>query len=359
MHMPISKASTSACQSKSVSGAINIAGRAFLARSSRQIDATLVVGVHTVQLVASDDAVLLEFPKQDLNFDAQLGSADRRATLPDGTLFETGDHIAVKLVTGDDLGAKLNRAERFGPRLLWVVAASLAGVFAIWKFALPALVWVAVVMTPEPLRDGIDAGSLQVMDRIFSKPSALSDARKKETQDIFDTLAAQVPESEKRGLHLNFRSMPGLGPNAMALPGGTIVVTDTLINMFADDPDVIAAVIGHEMGHVIEDHGLTQLYRSLGIYVLVALIAGDTGPILEDILLEGGVILSLSFSREHEASADRFGLRLANETGYDPAGLMRFFEVLPDADETETGWKSTHPSSGARIKAIEEFIQQN
>ena len=124
-----------------------------------------------------------------------------------------------------------------------------------------------------------------------------------------------------------------------------------------DNEDVIAGVLAHEIGHVVEDHGLRQLYRSVGFYVLVALIAGDTGPILEDVLLEGGVLLSLSYSREHERAADAFGLRLADRAGYDPAGLLKFFASLPDARDTQSGWMSTHPASGERVEAIEEYIE--
>jgi Zn-dependent protease with chaperone function len=341
-----------------MSGVVEIKGRAFVARSSHLIEASLRVGASAVALVDETGETRLEFPFEQLKFDPPLGSTERRATLPDGTLFETADHIAVGLVLHDDLGSSLSNAERFGPRLILVVAASLLGVFAIWKYALPALVWVAVALTPEPLRDAIDAGSLQFVDVAIADPSGLTAERKSEVQEIFLNLTDALPDVDGRNLTLHFRDMPGLGPNAMALPGGTILITDALVTEFGDD-DVIAAVLGHELGHVLEDHGLTQLYRSLGIYVLVALIAGDTGPILEDILLEGGVIMSLSFSREHEAAADQFGLRLSKQTGYDPAGLITFFEALPDAAQTESTWGSTHPASGERIEAIREFLRND
>ncbi|NNE88537.1 MAG: M48 family metallopeptidase [Silicimonas sp.] len=337
---------------------VEIKGRAFLARSSRLIDGALLVGDRTAALLDADGETRLEFARSDLKFDLPLGSADRRATLPDGTLFETSDRVAVALVQDDDLGGALSNAETFGPRLAWVIVASVAGVFAIWKFALPALVWLAVALTPEALRDTIDATSLRFLDATLSEPTQLSAMRQSEVKDIFQSLTTLLPEEKNRDFSLHFRDMPGLGPNALALPGGAMVITDALVTDFTDN-DVIAAVLGHELGHVVEDHGLTQLYRSLGIYVLVALIAGDTGPILEDILLEGGVIMSFSFSRAHETSADQFGLRLSDQAGYDPSALITFFETLPDADQSESGWGSTHPASGARIEAIEEFLRSN
>jgi predicted Zn-dependent protease len=187
--------------------------------------------------------------------------------------------------------------------------------------------------------------------------TTLEAAKKAEIQEIFDTLLEHLPEHQRdRPYQLYFRSTPAIGPNAFALPGGSVVITDQLVKLF-DDENVIAGVLGHEIGHVTGDHGLRQLYRSLGVFVLVGLLAGDTGPILEDVLLEGGVLLSLSYSRAHERDADQSGLRLADAAGYDPAGLMKFFRFLPDSRQTESGWSSTHPASGERIKAIQEYLE--
>ena len=136
-----------------------------------------------------------------------------------------------------------------------------------------------------------------------------------------------------------------------------MVMTDELVTIFPDE-DVIAAIIGHEIVHVVEEHGLRRLYRSLGAYVLIALLAGDTGPMLEDILLEGNALLSLSFSRAQETSADEFGLILSHRAGFDPAGLKTFFEALEhEHGGSDVEWMSTHPSHGDRIEAIDRFIE--
>ena len=336
---------------------VTLNGWAFLAQSSKRIACTLLVSDHDAVLTDESGQEVLRLPRSSLRFETALGNAARRATLPDGTLFETNDHDQVARLGGANTGAALSAAERFHPRLFLFVLAAIGAVFLVWRFALPALVWVAVALTPEPLRDAIDAGSLQAFDLAVAEPTTLSTDRQEEVRVLFDRLIAELPEKARnRDFVLEFRSIPGIGPNAAALPGGTVIITDALVKRFPNE-NIIASVLGHELGHVVEDHGLTQLYRSVGFFVLVTLIAGDTGPILEDILLEGGVILSLSFSREHERSADQFGLRLTQKAGYDPAGLIGFFEALPGAGSTDDGWFSTHPSSGSRIEAIEEFLE--
>ena len=149
--------------------------------------------------------------------------------------------------------------------------------------------------------------------------------------------------------------MPEVGTNAFALPGGTMVMTDELIREFPNE-DIIAGIIGHELGHVVEKHGLRRLYRSLGSYVLIALLAGDTGPMLKEILLEGNALLSLVYSRAQESAADGFGLTLSHRAGFDPAGLKVFFEKLGTEINDQVHWISTHPSHANRIEAIEFHI---
>lgn len=334
-----------------------IQGWAYLETSSKRVNARLEFSADMVKLVDDTGQTLHEVSRTDFAFETALGDADRRVTFADGTLFETSDHIGVDLISPPSAGRMLSAAERFHPRLFLFVLAAIAGVFLVWRFALPALVWVAVALTPEPLRDAIDRGTLSTLDLVVAEETKVDESRQNEVRQIFANLIDHLPEKETgRDFVLMFRDIPGIGPNAAALPGGTVVITDALIKQFPDD-DVIASVLGHELGHVVEDHGLTQLYRSVGFFVLVTLIAGDTGPILEDILLEGGVIMSLSFSRKHEKSADQFGLRLTEKAGYDPKGLIGFFRKLPNASQTDGDWLSTHPATGSRIEAIEDYLE--
>ena len=333
-----------------------ITGRAYPARSSHEIPARLIVGHSAIVVTTEAGEVLSEVGPDDMSVDMPVGRAPRRITLSDGTLFETEDHQAVRQLTRGSFWEILHVNERFSSRLLIFVALAFVGGWMIWRFALPAIVTVAVWLTPPSLERAIDRGTIESMDYVLAEPSQLSAAEKVEVQASFDTLLLHLPEKEQRREYtLLFRDFPGLGPNAFALPGGTVVMTDAMVRAF-NNPDLVAGVLAHEIGHVVEEHGLRQIYQSLGVYVLVALIAGDTGPILEDVLLEGGVLLSLSYSRAHEREADEFGIRLADEAGFNPAGLLAFFEHLPDAREDESNYLSTHPASGERIRAIEDYL---
>ena len=307
-----------------------------------------------------DSDMISTAPLAEMRIDPPLGSAPRKLKFPDGTIFETEDHEAVEGLTGDTRGSILHRFERFSPGLIGVVLACLAAVWVLYRYGLDILVAAAIAATPAAVIEEIDTGTMQTIDFAMAEPSQLTDSEKADVERIYQRLIRALPQrvQEEHKFKLEFRDMPGVGPNAFALPGGTMVMTDAFVQDFST-PDIIAGVIGHEIGHVVEDHGLKRLYRSLAIYILITLLAGDVGPILEDIVLEGNVLLSLSFDRAQEREADEFGLTLSHAARFDPSGLKIFFERLnKDYGGAEPPqWLSTHPSNAERVRAIEKFIE--
>ena len=312
------------------------------------------------------DAVLIEdggtewrrAPISALDVDAPLGRAPRRITFPDGTLVEVEDAAALDGFLGEGRWHLLHRLERLHPRLVLVVAGSLLGAWVAWRFALSAVVAVAVVLTPAAVTQAMDDGSLRTADALMLEPSALPEETRERVAAIHAELLAHLPERDRGARpRLLFRRM-GDAPNAFALPGGTIVVTDGLIEQF-DDPDLWAGVLAHELAHVSEAHGLENLYRSLGLYVMVSLVAGETGPVLEDVLLEGNLLLGLSHGRAAEREADAEGVALMRAAGYDPDGLGRFFDWVAAQPGGEGGWLSTHPGGTERADRVRGALTQD
>ena len=337
------------------------AGDAYAAGSSRRIAAHLAKATDgkTVHLVDSKDGKsLANAPPSAIRREQRLGSLPSTLVFPGGWRFQSRDHYEVDALLDAAGTDRLHAWEAYRPHLILVVALTFGAGFAVWRWGLGALVAVAVALTPDALPSAIDDGHVAIADRTLADPSSLNDAERDRVRRIFDRLKAVAPEPRFADYKLVFRSTPKIGPNAFALPGGTILVTDQLVRSFPE-PDAIAGVLGHEMVHVAEAHGLKQVYRSLGTYLLVAMIAGDVGPILDDMLLEGGLLLSLSYSRDHERQADRAGMELAARAGYDPAALARFFERMTAGGKPGgTSWLSTHPGPKERIEEIRRYAEE-
>ncbi|MCY4548827.1 MAG: M48 family metallopeptidase [Defluviicoccus sp.] len=345
----------------SETGAPAPTGEAYAAGSSRRIAARLRAASDggAVELVDRDDgAVLARAPPETIRRERRLGGLPSIVLFPGGWRFLSHDHDAVDALLGTEGSDRLHRWEAWRPQLVLVVALAFVAAFAVWRWGLGALVAVAVAFTPDALTRAIDEGHLAFADRTLADPSGLGEDERDRVRRVFGRLDAVAPAARSGAYRIVFRAMPKVGPNAFALPGGTIVVTDELVRAFPE-PDVIAGVLGHEIAHVAEAHGLRQVYRSLGTYLLVTLIVGDVGPVLDDLLLEGGLLLSLSYSREHELEADRIGVSLAARAGYDPAALARFFERMSAGDKGGgSSWLSTHPPTGERVREIRRLAEE-
>jgi predicted Zn-dependent protease len=153
--------------------------------------------------------------------------------------------------------------------------------------------------------------------------------------------------------------------NAFALPGGKIGVYTGLLEV-AETPAQLAAVIGHEIGHVMAEHGnermSTQMATSVGL-TAAAMLAGDSPESRAGLALLGlgaqvGVLLP--FSRTHESEADRIGLELMAEAGFDPREAVALWRNMAEASGGggPPEFLSTHPSEQTRISRLQDQMPQ-
>lgn len=147
-------------------------------------------------------------------------------------------------------------------------------------------------------------------------------------------------------------------PNAFALPGGKIGLHTGMLKI-ADNQAKLAAVIGHEIGHVWANHGNARMSQTAlaqqGLQ-LVSIIAGE--PSAEKQMALGALGLAtqgvvLKYSRSHEKEADALGLRLMSKAGFDPRDAVKLWQSMAAAGGSRPPeFMSTHPSEKTRIEKI-------
>lgn len=288
---------------------------------------------------------------------ARVGAIPRRAEFPDGSLFETTDNDAIdRFLKTKGKTSLVHEWERFHPRLIAVVLATVLSGVAIYRYAVPALVEIAVLVTPPIVPKIMSASTLETMDRSVLDTSALAAERQQKIRDGFAAIA-RLSDRGEGGFSLNFRKGGAIGPNAFALPDGTLIVTDELVELAGNDTEMIVGVLAHEIGHVELEHSLRQIYRAAGVAGLVMMIGGDIGSGAEDILVQGAGLLSLSYSRAAEAAADRHSVELMVKAKRDPTAIARFFDLLEKelGDSSDTSILATHPGTPERRKALLDY----
>lgn len=154
-------------------------------------------------------------------------------------------------------------------------------------------------------------------------------------------------------------------PNAFALPGGKIGVNLGMLGV-ARTPDQLAAVVAHEIGHVLADHSNERLTQELAVQgglMLLDLLAEEPGSAghlaLRKALGVGaqyGVLLP--YSRTHESEADLIGLELMARAGFDPrASLDLWSNMAAAGGEQPLEFLSTHPSHESRFDDLQAGME--
>lgn len=171
--------------------------------------------------------------------------------------------------------------------------------------------------------------------------------------------------SHRPGLNYRYRVLNSSVPNAFALPGGFIVINRGLLVGLKSEAEM-AAVLGHETGHVTAKHSLAGYQRALASNVLLAGVSIATGGSTGMMQLSGitASLVNNGFSREQEREADWLGIDYMVKAGYNPEGAIKLQEYF--YSELEGGKNPmfveglfrTHPFSKERLDNARARIAQ-
>ena len=171
--------------------------------------------------------------------------------------------------------------------------------------------------------------------------------------------------SDERNLEWRFYIVDSREVNAFAVPGGFIYVNRGLIER-SRNLSMLAGVLGHEIGHVIERHSVQQMEKmqqaqlGVGLACVLTRVCNNqaTGALID---IAGSAVFA-KFSRDDEREADRVGIQYVTRAGIDPRGIPAMFRVLLDERNRKSsavdGWFSTHPLEEERIQETQAVIAQ-
>lgn len=242
------------------------------------------------------------------------------------------------------------------------VTASLALVVVtlacLWQWGLPWGAQAALAWVPPSADAAVGEFTLQAIDKEWTGPTALPAARQESLRRAFEDVVARQPAGQVPGYRLLFRQSK-VGPNAFALPGGSIILTDELVELLGADEAALMGVLAHELGHVKHRHGMRLLVQAAAVGVVASVVWGDISSIAAGVPVLLG---QAGYSRAAEWEADQNAAQMLRHAGLSPAAMLTLFERLAEYRRDKGLGAlgglgiaiSSHPADEERIRFFRE-----
>jgi len=193
-----------------------------------------------------------------------------------------------------------------------------------------------------------------------------------EVEEYINRIGSRLASASTRsGEDFHFFVIDDPSINAFALPGGYIGIHTGLL-LTAETESELASVLGHEIAHVTQRH-IAQLFGRRGhsnmvmlASIFAAVLAGRTNPQMGEAAIAAGAAGSiqsqLNYSRAFEREADRIGLQIMDQAGFDPEGMPSFFSRLQRSnramESSAPGYLRTHPLTAERFTDMQSRVAQ-
>jgi Zn-dependent protease with chaperone function len=300
----------------------------------------------------------------DVQISERLGNTPRLLSYATGGHCEVTDLAALETLLAS-LDHQPTMTDRMQHSLAWAVFAAFLIVLsflAAYRYVLPWGAQVLAQRVPGEVLQQMGDSTLATLDRFVLHPSKLGEARQKELSESYAGLKS-LPET-KLHYRIVFRSSPQMGANAFALPDGTIVLLDELVELTGDNNEIFA-VLAHERGHVESRHALRLVLQSSVVGLVMTWYMGDVSTWLATL---PAMVVQAKYSRDMEQEADGYAQRILQLNALSPCLLSTMLDKLEVAhrvnlpaaqSESEpenqfeiSDYLSSHPASAERKRAM-------
>jgi Zn-dependent protease with chaperone function len=235
-------------------------------------------------------------------------------------------------------------------------------VAAFYQWGLPHMARIVSDWIPQSYVQKLDDESLAQIDKHWAKPTELSMDTQRRIGDKFKAL--QAPDSSAANapaasIRLLFRASK-MGPNAVALPAGTVIVFDELVKLSPND-EAVLGVLAHEWGHLAKRHALTGLIESTATGLFMSVYLGDASSLIATV---GSGLGFLHYSRQHETESDTFAIQTLKKNGLAGTGTAELFERMMNWDCYSNGQSGETCAAESKRKnakndGIPEFLSSH
>lgn len=210
--------------------------------------------------------------------------------------------------------------------------------------------------------------SVKALEQNLFKPSTASLAQQAQAEQVLQSV---LPRNLRMPVQLKMRHADSVGPNAFALPDGSIVLTDAMLKYLSDgnselnpvQREYLAAIFAHELGHLQQRHSLKNIIASSLFGAVSWSLLGDFSSVAAGAPV---LLLQMEYSRDMETEADDYAWNLLKEKGIAPQRITELFahmektqsrkmsSQVPQWMRNSADYLSTHPAYAERIAHLQQ-----
>ncbi|MBC3873918.1 M48 family metallopeptidase [Undibacterium flavidum] len=345
----------------------------FNAQRSQLIASTLTIDPHQI-------AVHSELAQRNFSR-AQTQVAEPYENAPLILQFNDGSHCEIhdpqdKNTILTLLNYQASRIERWQANwkiAILAIVLVMSLFYAVYRYGGPWIAKLVAPSIPQSADNYLGQQAQTFLGTGYFTPTETSDPQYTQIVMVFRGIK---PASPRIPLTLEMRASPRIGPNALALPNGTIYVTDemyALLSKFDKAKDAtlskageqeLAGLLAHEIAHVELRHSMHNLVQTSLMTVLVGSMIGDFSSIAAT---AGSTVLGAQYSQEKESEADEYAIQLLKSKGISPIHMAHLFEALEKYSAAKKGdllpawfdnsiddFLSSHPPTKQRIQRFKQ-----
>ncbi|MBF0383240.1 MAG: M48 family metallopeptidase [Magnetococcales bacterium] len=341
-----------------------IKGDYFNGKSSASQSASLELGDGGIMGLILADQPTRELSIKQSNVMPPIGNTAMKICFGDGEQFVTDEQQILKSYMASCGVGVVDRTIHMLENRWGMVIASLlftvVVVYSTYIYGIPMATRTITNLIPTTNDRQIGENLLQLFDKttIFAE-TEISEKKQQHFHKLFNNTISKLPQRQGLQYQLKIHHSDLLGANAIAIPSGTIIVTDGFLRLVEDNRE-FKGVIAHEVGHIYYRHGVrSTIQKSLLSFALIILV-GDTSNILEDITQSIPILLTQTgYSRKFEQEADRFALEYMRKEQISGSHFANILSRLTnrnkqkkqnESKEMIESYLSTHPATKERIK---------